>query len=112
MRPQEGLCLAEGLDVRVDPLDPLDRLARERGEAEPDGHDDLADDLQLVLEEQVVVLADRAVDHVLDRDDPGVGHASAVTASKTSRKLPTARRSTSPNAASTASSAKAPGSPA
>ena len=38
--------------------------------------------------------------------------APDATASKTSRKLPTDRRSTSPKAASTASSAKAPGSPA
>src|SRR5688500_15118272 len=36
----------------------------------------------------------------------------AATASKTARKLATARRSTSPNATRTASSANAPGSPA
>ena len=51
------------------------RWPGQRREAEPDRHDDLAADLQVVLEQQVVVLADRAVDDVLDRDDAGVGLA-------------------------------------
>ena len=67
--PQERLGLAEGLDVRVHALDVLEPLARERGEAQPHGDDDLAGDGQVVLDEQVVVLADRAVDDVLDRHD-------------------------------------------
>src|SRR6476661_5797811 len=41
-----------------------------------------------------------------------VAAAPLATASKTARKLPRGVRSTSPNAARTASSAKAPGSPA
>ena len=109
---QERLGLAERLDVRVDALDVVEPLAGERGEAERDRHDDLAADLEIVLEQQVVVLADRAVDDVLDRDDAGRGASPSATASKTSRKLPSEARATSPNAASTASSAKAPGSPA
>ena len=109
---QEGLGLAERLDVRVDALDVVERLAGQRGEAEADRDDDLAADLEVVLEEQVVVLADRAVDDVLDRDDAGSRGLPAATAAKTSRKLPSETRSTSPKAARTASSAKAPGSPA
>ncbi len=70
-RPQERLRLAERLDVRVDPLDVLETLAGQRREAEPDRDDDLAADLQVVLQQQVVVLADGAVDDVLDRDDAG-----------------------------------------
>ena len=70
---QERLGLAERLDVRVDALDVVEPLSGERGEAERDRHDDLAADREVVLEQQVVVLADRAVDDVLDRDDAGGG---------------------------------------
>ena len=70
-RAQERLGLAERLDVRVDPLDVLDPLAGQRGEAEAHRDDDLAADDEIVLEQQVVVLADRAVDDVLDRHDAG-----------------------------------------
>ena len=70
-RAEECLRLTEGLDVRVHPLDVLDPLAGERGEAERDGDHDLAPDLQVELEQQVVVLADRAVDDVLDGDHAG-----------------------------------------
>ena len=51
---QESLRLAERLDVRVDPLDILEPLAGQRGQAQPDRDDDLADDDQVVLEQQVV----------------------------------------------------------
>ena len=112
-RPQERLGLAERLDVRVDALDVVDPLTGQRREAEADRHDDLAADDQVVLEQQVVVLADGAVDDVLDRARRRPAPSPAATASNTARKLPERRRaSTSPNAASTASSAKAPGSPA
>ena len=111
-RAQERLGLAERLDVRVDPLDVLEPLAGQRREAEADRHDDLAADDEVVLEQQVVVLADRAVDDVLDRARRRPRPSPAATASKTARKLPSGVRSTSPNAASTASSANAPGSPA
>ena len=72
---QEGLGLAERLDVRVDALDLVEPLAGQRRQAEPDRHDDLADDLQVVLEQQVVVLANGPVDDVLDRDHPGAAAA-------------------------------------
>ena len=74
-RAQERLGLAERLDVRVDALDVLEPLAGQRREAQADRHDDLARDLEVVLDEQVVVLADGAVDDVLDRDDAGRGLA-------------------------------------
>ena len=61
--------------MRVDPLDVVERLAGQRGETERDRDDDLTADLQVVLEQEVVVLADRAVDDVLDRDDAGGGIA-------------------------------------
>ena len=38
---------------------------------QPDRDDDLADDRRVVLEQQVVVLADGAVDHVLDGNNAG-----------------------------------------
>ena len=69
--PQEGLGLAERLDVRVDPLDRVEPLAGQGGEAQADRHDDLGPDDEIVLEQQVVVLAHRAVDDVLDRDHAG-----------------------------------------
>ena len=109
--PQERLGLAERLDVRVDPVDLVEPLAGQGGEAQPDRDDDLGPKLEIVLEEQVVVLADRAVDAVLDRDDPADRSCRAVTSSKTWRKPGRPTRSTSPNAARTASSANAPGSP-
>ena len=56
--------------MRVDALDLVERLARQRGEAQPDGDDDLADDQEVVLEEQVEVLADGPVEGVLDRQEP------------------------------------------
>ena len=71
--PQECVRLAERLDVRVDPLDRLEPLARQRREAQVDRDHDLAADLERELEEQVVVLAHRAVDEVLDGDDAGGG---------------------------------------
>ena len=55
----------------VDALDLVDRLSGQRRETELDRHDDLADDDEVVLEQQVVVLADRPVDEVLDRQDAG-----------------------------------------
>ena len=61
--------------MRVDPLDVVEALAGQGGQAQPDRHDDLAADLEVVLEQQVVVLADGAVDDVLDRDDAGRGVA-------------------------------------
>ena len=66
---QEPLGLAERLDVGVDPLDALDRFPRQRRQAEPDRHDDLPDHIQRVLQEQVVVLADRPAQEVLDGHD-------------------------------------------
>ena len=71
--PQKGVRLAERLDVRVDPLDGLEPLAGQRRKAQVDRDHDLAPDLEGELEEQVVVLADRAVDQVLDGDDAGGG---------------------------------------
>ena len=68
-RPEEGLGLTERLDVGVDALDRLEALTGQGGEAQVDRHDDLADDDEVVLEEQVVRLPDRALDDVLD------GHA-------------------------------------
>jgi hypothetical protein len=47
---QERLGLAERLDVGVDALDVLEILARQRRQAEPDRHDHLANDDQVVLE--------------------------------------------------------------
>ena len=61
--------------MRVHALDVLDPLTGESGETEPDRHHDLAADHEVVLDQEVVVLADRAVDHVLDRDDARVGLA-------------------------------------
>jgi hypothetical protein len=61
--------------VRVDAFDVLETLPGKGRQAERDRHDDLAADLELVLEQQVVVLADRAVDDVLDRDHAGGGVA-------------------------------------
>ena len=110
-RPQERLGLAERLDVRVDALDVLEPLAGERGEAQPHGHDDLAGDRQVVLDEQVVVLADRAVDDVLDRHDAG-GGITRRDRVEDRPEAPDRDAVDSPNAASTASSANAPGSPA
>ena len=49
------------------------RWPGQRGEAQPDRHDDLAADREVVLDQEVVVLADRAVDDVLDGDDAGRG---------------------------------------
>ena len=71
-RTKEGLGLTERLDVGVDALDRLEALARQRGEAQVDRHDDLADDDEVVLEEQVVGLPDRPLDDVLD------GHHAAL----------------------------------
>ena len=96
--------------MRVDPLDPVQPLAGQGGQAQPDRDDDLGAKLQVVLEEQVVVLADRPVDAVLDRDD-AADRRPAATASKTWRKPGRPTRSTSPKTARTASSANAPGSP-
>ena len=59
--------------MRVDPLDGLQPLAGQRRKAQVDRDHDLAPDLEGELEEQVVVLADRAVDEVLDGDDAGGG---------------------------------------
>src|SRR4029077_11531625 len=67
---------AEGLDVGVDPLDVVDPLPRQRGQTQTDRHDHLATDDEVELDEQVVVLADRAVDDVLDRYDAGRGLAT------------------------------------
>ena len=72
---QERLGLAERLDVRVDPLDVVDPLARQRGQAQADRHDDLGADDEVELEQEVVVLADRAVDDVLDGHDARDGIA-------------------------------------
>jgi hypothetical protein len=55
--------------VRVHPLDVLDALSGQGREAEPDRHNHLARDADVVLDQQVVVLADGAVDDVLDGDD-------------------------------------------
>ena len=82
--------------MRVDALDVVEPLAGQRREAQPHGDDDLADDGEVVLDEQVVVLADRAVDDVLDRHDARARRHPPATASKTARKLPTAMRSRSP----------------
>ena len=87
--PQERLGLAERLDVRVDPLDVVEPLAGQRSEAQPDRDDDLAADHEVVLEQQVVVLADGAVDDVLDRDDAG--------ARRHRRRPPRRRRGTPPS---------------
>ena len=43
---QEHLGLAERLDMRVDPLDVLEALARQGRQAQPDRDDDLADDVR------------------------------------------------------------------
>ena len=59
--------------MRVHPLDVLDPLTRQRGQTQPHRHHDLAVDHEVELDEEVVVLADRAVDDVLDRDDARVG---------------------------------------
>ena len=59
----------------VDPLDVIDALARQGREAQLDGHDDLAGDREVVFDQEVVVLSDRAMDDVLDRDDAGYGLA-------------------------------------
>ena len=55
--------------MRIDPLDAIDPLARQGRETEADRDDHLAPDDEVVLEEEVVVLADGAVDDVLDRHD-------------------------------------------
>ena len=73
--PQVGLGLTEGLDVGVDPFDVLEPIAGQRREAQLDGDDDLGSELEVVLEQEVVVLADGPVDAVLDRDHPGHGPA-------------------------------------
>ena len=57
--------------MRVDPLDVVDPLAGERGQAQADRHDDFAADDEVEFEEEVVVLADGAVDDVLDGYDAG-----------------------------------------
>ena len=76
-RPQERLGLAEGLDVRVDPLDVVDAAGR----AAPPGTGSTGTTTSPRMTrsysmQQVVVLADRAVDDVLDRDDAGRGLAA------------------------------------
>jgi hypothetical protein len=55
--------------VRVDTLNVVDRLTWKSSEAEPDRHDDLTDDDEVVSEKEVVVLANSPADEVLDRHD-------------------------------------------
>ena len=66
-RPQEPLALRQPLRVRVDAPQPVERRAGQRQQLVHDRQLDLADDRQLVLEEQVVVAVDAAADRVLDR---------------------------------------------
>ena len=54
-----------------DALDVLDPLAGQGRQRQPDRHDHLPADGQVELEQEVVVLADRTVDDVLDGDDAG-----------------------------------------
>ena len=119
-RAKKGLGLTERLDVGVDALDRLEAFAGQRGEAEVDGHDDLADDDQVVLEEQVVGLPDRALDDVLDGhhaafDRRLAGRRRGAERPRRPRRPPGSpapgRRSALASNASMASSAKAPGSP-
>ena len=77
-RPQEFVCLGERLGVAVDPLDPVERLARQGDEGQPNRHADLADDPHapvVELREEVVRLPDRPAERTLDRDDRRAGLA-------------------------------------
>ena len=67
---------------------------------------------ELVLEEEVVDLPDRAVDKVLDRHDASSRRRRGSRPRRPRGSRRPATRGTSPNAAMTASSANAPGSPA
>ncbi len=58
--------------MRVHPLDVFEPLSRQRGQTQPHRHHDLAMDHEVELDEEIVVLADRAVDDVLDRYDAGI----------------------------------------
>ena len=66
---------------------PVERRAGQRQQVMDDRQLDLADDRQLVLEQQVVVAVDAAADRVLDRQHAVSRPVPASTASKTSSKL-------------------------
>ena len=74
--PQEALALRQRLRVRVDALAPGSIVVPgQRQQVVRDGQLDLADDRQVVLEQQVVVAVDAAADRVLDRQDAVRGPA-------------------------------------
>ena len=65
--PQEPVALSEGLRMRIDLPELIDRGAGQGNEAVMHRQLDLARDLELVLHQQVVVAVNRPADGVLDR---------------------------------------------
>ena len=76
-RAQEALALRQPLRVRVDAPQAVERGARQRQQMVDHRQLDLADDRQVVLEQQVVVAVDAAADRVLDRQD-AVGRGAGL----------------------------------
>ena len=72
-RPQEPIALRQRLRMRIDAAHPLHRHAGQRQQVVDDRQLDLADDRQVVLEEQIEVAVDAAPDRVLDRQHAVVG---------------------------------------
>ncbi len=73
--PEVFVALGQGLRVRVDGLDLVDRRARQRDQAVDHPEFEVADDLERVLEQEVVIAVDGAADGVLDRQDAEGGGA-------------------------------------
>ena len=69
-RAQKPLALRQRLRMRVDPPQAVERRAGQRQQVVHDRQLHLADDRQLVRQQQVVVAVDAAADRVLDRHDP------------------------------------------
>jgi hypothetical protein len=75
--PEELVRLGERRGDRVDALDGVEPLARQREQGQAHGHRDLAGDREVELVQQVQVLADGPQQGALDRDDARVGLAIA-----------------------------------
>ena len=72
-RPQKPLALREPLRMRIDAAQIAEGDARQRQQMVHDRQLHLADDREMMLDEQVVVAVDAAANRVLDRQDAVAG---------------------------------------